>query len=62
MSGRGAANALTRTTSVLAALFFVNSIVLAYLASNRPVAESVVESAAPAQEEKVDAELIAQSD
>ncbi|WP_425408881.1 preprotein translocase subunit SecG [Hyphococcus sp.] len=29
MSGRGAANALTRTTSVLAALFFATSLVLA---------------------------------
>ncbi len=55
---RGSASFLTRATAILAALFFVNSIVLAYLASNRPVAESVVESAAPAQEEKVDAELI----
>ena len=40
---RGSASFLTRTTAVLAALFFINSITLAYLASNRPVAESVME-------------------
>ena len=40
---RGSASFLSRTTAVLAALFFINSIVLAYLASNRPVSESVVE-------------------
>ena len=40
---RGSASFLTRSTAILAALFFINSIVLAYLASNRPVSESVVE-------------------
>ena len=41
---RGSASFLSRTTAVLAALFFINSIVLAYLASNRPVSESVMEN------------------
>ena len=41
---RGSASFLSRTTAILAALFFINSIVLAYLASNRPVAESVMET------------------
>ena len=34
---------MTRVTAVLATLFFVNSLVLAHLASNRPVAESVID-------------------
>ena len=42
---RGSASFLSRTTAILAALFFINSIVLAYLASNRPVSESVMETA-----------------
>jgi preprotein translocase subunit SecG len=41
---RGSASFLSRSTAVLAALFFINSIVLAYLASNRPVSESVMEN------------------
>lgn len=42
---KGSGSFLTRATAVLAALFFINSIVLAYLASHRPVAESVIDSA-----------------
>lgn len=42
---RGSASFLSRSTAILAALFFINTIVLAYLASNRPVSESIVESA-----------------
>ena len=34
MSGRGAANALTRTTSILAALFFATSLILAVTAGS----------------------------
>lgn len=41
---RGSASFLTRSTAILAALFFINSIVLAYLASNRPVSESIMET------------------
>lgn len=41
---RGSASFLTRITAVLAALFFINSLALAYLASNRPVEESVIDS------------------
>ena len=43
MSGRGAANALTRTTSVLAALFFATSLSLAILAGAGPDEESIIE-------------------
>lgn len=42
---KGSGSFLTRATAILATLFFINSIVLAYLASHRPVAESVVDSA-----------------
>jgi len=39
----GAGSFLTRSTAILAALFFVNSILLAYIASNRADDSSVVE-------------------
>ena len=39
---RGSASFLTRFTAFLVALFFINSLALAYLASHRPVAESVI--------------------
>ena len=41
---QGSASFLTRITAILATLFFVNSLALAYLASNRPVAESVIDN------------------
>ena len=41
---RGSASFLTRVTAMLVTLFFVNSLGLAYLASHRPVAESVIDS------------------
>ena len=41
---QGSASFLTRITAILATLFFVNSLALAYLASNRPVTESVIDS------------------
>jgi preprotein translocase subunit SecG len=43
---RGSASFLTRATGVLAAAFFINSLTLAYLASNRPKAESVIDTMA----------------
>jgi preprotein translocase subunit SecG len=51
---RGSSSFLTRATGVLAAAFFINSLTLAYLASNRPKAESVIDKMAieqPAGEE-----------
>lgn len=39
---RGSTSFLTRTTAILVALFFINSLSLAYLASHRPVTESVI--------------------
>lgn len=48
----GSANFLSRTTGVLAAVFFVTSLTLAYLASKQPktlggVMQNVVESSSP---------------
>ena len=42
---RGSASFLTHATAILVTLFFVNSLVLAYLASHRPVDESVIDTA-----------------
>ena len=52
----GSANFLSRTTAVLAAVFFVSSLALAYFATQRPVESgSVVDRARPAQEKKTEA-------
>lgn len=52
MTGRGTANVLTRTTSILAALFFLTSIALSIIASTQHQGESLLEkpadSSAPA--------------
>jgi preprotein translocase subunit SecG len=51
----GSANFLSRTTAVLAALFFVLSLALAYFATQRPAETgSVVDRARPVQEKKAD--------
>ena len=50
---QGSSSFMSRATAILAAAFFVNSIVLAYLASNRPVAESVMDSGV-VQEQQMD--------
>jgi len=41
---QGSASFLTRLTAILATLFFLNSLWLAHLASNRPDAESVIDN------------------
>ncbi len=43
MSGRGAANALTRTTSILATLFFATSLGLAVMAGSGEDADDVIQ-------------------
>jgi len=48
MTGRSTANLLTRTTAILAALFFVSSIALAMLASRQRAPHSIVDVPAPA--------------
>ena len=49
----GSANFLSRSTAVLATAFFINSLVLAHMAANRDVADSVLDSlqhSVPAEE------------
>lgn len=43
MSGRGAANALTRTTMILGAVFIANCIAMAVLAGGSPTSNSVTD-------------------
>jgi preprotein translocase subunit SecG len=45
---KGSANFMTRTTGVLATLFFMSSLGLAYLGTNRPVVDSLMEGGTPA--------------
>jgi len=55
MTGRASANLLTRTTAILATVFLVNSLVLAYIASHSEHADSVLDQAAKEVEGKKDA-------
>jgi preprotein translocase subunit SecG len=48
----GSANFLSRTTAILAALFFASSLGLAYLATQRPVEPGSVVDRAPAAQPK----------
>ena len=50
---RGASNFLSRSTAVLAALFFVTSLVLAYFAMQGTEPETVMQAAQPAAVETV---------
>ena len=47
MTGRSTANLLTRTTAILAAVFFAPSILLVILAAHRNEARSILEQTAP---------------
>jgi preprotein translocase subunit SecG len=47
MTGRGQANALTRTTAILAAAFFTTSLLLSVLASQNRAPRSVLDGVAP---------------
>ena len=47
MTGRGAANFLTRTTAVLAALFFATSIALAFTAGRHQQPASIIDTPQP---------------
>jgi preprotein translocase subunit SecG len=51
---KGSSSFLTRTTGVLAALFFVTSLSLAYLGSRRQAPTSVIESASVVEESVTD--------
>jgi preprotein translocase subunit SecG len=48
----GSANFLSRTTAVLAAVFFASSLALAYFATQRPTAPGSVVDRAPAAQQK----------
>ncbi len=48
---KGSANFLSRSTAVMATAFFLTSLGLAYLGSQRPVARSLLEQTAPAVEQ-----------
>ena len=54
MSGRGAANLLTRTTSYLAAVFFATSITLAILAKTNRAPTSILDGLSPTAPTKSD--------
>src|SRR5271156_4433317 len=51
MTGRGTANVLSRTTALLAAGFFVTSLMLSWLASYERKPASILHSGAPAGQE-----------
>jgi preprotein translocase subunit SecG len=48
---RGSANFLSRSTAVLATLFFASSLGLAFLSGQREAPESIMEQVAPARED-----------
>jgi len=49
MTGRGAANLLTRTTAILATIFFITSITLAVMSGSHSTPTSILDQSAPAQ-------------
>ena len=52
MSGRSQANLLTKTTSILAAIFIINSLTLAYIASHTQRESSLSEKIIQVEEEE----------
>lgn len=52
MTARGSANVLTRTTAILAALFFLTSIVLSVLGSNSRQPRSILDGAGTSTQQK----------
>ena len=48
MTGRGQTNALTRATAILAAVFFVTSLILGWMATQNRAPRSIFDSGAPA--------------
>ncbi len=48
MTGRGQANALTRATAILAAMFFVTSMTLAVMSHRTAAPKSILDTGAPA--------------
>lgn len=52
LTGRGQANALTRATAVLAALFFITSLALTIMANLNRAPKSILDGAAPASQQQ----------
>ena len=61
MTGRGAANALTRTTSMLAAAFFATSLILAIRAGTSDDTEAVIDELTGQDAQTIDEPLAAPS-
>ncbi|MCG8491350.1 MAG: preprotein translocase subunit SecG [Sneathiellales bacterium] len=49
MTGRGAANLLTRTTAILATAFFITSITLAVMSGSHSTPTSILDQSTPAE-------------
>jgi preprotein translocase subunit SecG len=47
MTGRGQTNALTRATAILAAVFFITSLILSWMATQNRAPRSILDTAAP---------------
>ena len=58
---KGSANFLSRSTAVMATLFFLSSLGLAYLGAQRPVSRSLLEQTAPAPQTELLLPLPAES-
>ena len=50
MTGRGQANLMTKTTAILATIFIVNSLILAYIASHTQREKSVIDNIIASEE------------
>ncbi len=57
---KGSANFLSRSTAVMATLFFLTSLGLAYLGSQRPVGRSLLEQTTPAEQTQLQSPPAAQ--
>ncbi len=59
LTGRASANLFTRVTAILATIFIVNSLVLAYLAAHTNAPGSILDEAAAEMEQSAPATLAA---
>lgn len=57
----GSSNFLSKTTAILATCFFLNSLALAYLAGNRDVATSIIDTIETTTESNVEADKATES-
>lgn len=59
---KGSANFLSRSTAVMATVFFLTSLGLAYLGSQRPVSRSLLEQTTPAEQTQLNPSATQQPD